>query len=177
MIANGDEIESILKKEYLINADFDKINAGSIDLHVNEDFWTLKGGETIDLSKKEKPSITKVEKDGEGLIEFKPGMCLLASTKEEFNLPSHFCSDIRLRSSIARCFINHMFASWADAGFHGSNLTLEFVNHSTNTYLIKEELSMVQLIFYHMQPVSNTYNYKTKGRYNKEKGTIGSKSI
>lgn len=178
MILNGQEIEKFVDEGHLLNSDKTLINSGSIDLRINSDIKILNEYNTVDLSEGEKPSYREydmVQNDGKFL--FKPGQKILCSTIEEFNLPDNVCTDIRLRSSVARCFIDHLFASWADAGFNGANLTLEFVNHSSNIYILKPGMRLVQLIMYRTNPVDDKYNYRHKGRYNQQKGTIGSKGI
>jgi dCTP deaminase len=177
MLLNGQEIWNKIEEGALKYADPSKVNSSSIDLALGFDFKTLKGGETIDLTKKEKPSYIDLDLNRDGKIEFKPGMFLLASTREEFNLPNNLTTECKLRSSVARIGIDHFLATWADAGFHGSNLTLEFMNHSTNTYLISPEMYMVQLIFHQHNPVDKEYGYDIKGGYNNNLGTIVSKGV
>jgi dCTP deaminase len=176
-IANGDQIEYFIDKGFIKGAKKENINAGSLDLTLNSDILTLKGNEIINLSKKEKPELLLLKRHSDGYFWITPGMFFLASTKEEFNLPDFICTSVYLRSSIARVGIDHLMAGWADAGFTGSNLTLEFINNTTNTYLIKEDNCYVQIVFHLMNSVSDRYNYKTKGRYNNKKGTVISKSI
>lgn len=178
MILNGQEIEDFVEQGHLLNADKSLINSGSIDLRISSDIKILNEYNTVDLSEGETPTYREYDMiENNGKFMFKPGQKILCSTVEEFNLPNNVCTDIRLRSSVARCFIDHLFASWADAGFHGANLTLEFINHSNNIYILKPGMRLVQLIIYSMSPVEDKFYYRFKGRYNKKLGTIGSKGL
>ena len=95
-----------------------------------------------------------------------PGEFVLAQTREVFNLPSHVAAKFLLKSSRAREGLNHLMAGFADPGFHGSVLTLEF--HNTRQYHpipLWPGMRIGQMIFHSMASVP-AEDYSVTGRYN-----------
>jgi deoxycytidine triphosphate deaminase len=176
-LANGDEIQEFLEAGFLKDVEIEKINATSIDLKLNDDFKKLAGGQIIDLTKGERPDVIQMKKEFDGKYVINPNMCFLGSTKGVYNLPNWLSTIVELRSSTGRMFINHMKAGWADPGFNNANLTLEFHNVSDNTYLIDSEQYLIQVVFQKSFPVSEKYDYRTKGNYNGVLGTVNSRGV
>lgn len=176
-LANGDEIGEYLEEGFLEGVNVKDINATSLDLKLNDDFLKLKENQLVDLVLKEKPETVKMEKHYSGKYVITPNMFFLGSTSGIYNLPNWLSTSVYLRSSAGRIGLNHMMAGWADPGFNGANLTLEFHNVSNNTYLINADCCFIQVCFHKSYPVSAKYDYRTKGRYNGKLGTINSKGV
>lgn len=107
-----------------------------------------------------------------------PGECVLASTVEEFNLPNHIATEYKLKSSMARVFLGHLLAGWADPGFHGSNLTLELKNESRyHKLLLVAGMKIGQVVCWETEEVPNEKSYATVGRYNQSQGVVAGKGV
>ncbi|MCS5737472.1 dCTP deaminase, partial [Herbiconiux daphne] len=100
-----------------------------------------------------------------------PGECFLAHSEEFFNLPNNISAQFILRSTVARCFLEHMQAGFCDAGWHGSQLTFEFKNMlNHHILLIKPGMRIGQMIFFEHEDCGED-SYAKKGNYNNQKGT------
>lgn len=107
-----------------------------------------------------------------------PGEACLASSVEVFNLPMDITAEFRLKSSQARVFLEHLHAGWADPGWHGSTLTLEFVNLAKyHPLLLRAGDKCGQVMFYRHEPVPEGRSYKVRGRYNNDKTATQSKGM
>lgn len=107
-----------------------------------------------------------------------PGEVCLAHTVEIFNLPSHLTAEYRLKSSMARVFLEHLHAGWCDPGWHGSQLTLEFVNTTQfHPLLLTAGMKCGQVCFYDHEPVPEEYSYSKRGQYNHQRGATASKGM
>ncbi|MGL5154928.1 MAG: dCTP deaminase, partial [Aeromonas veronii] len=99
-----------------------------------------------------------------------PGQAILACSMETFNLPNTISAMFKLRSSMGRCFLNHMMAGWADAGWHGAQLTMEFVNQTQyHRLLIKPGMRVGQMVFFEHEDAGED-SYSVKGNYNGQQG-------
>lgn len=97
-----------------------------------------------------------------------PGQFILAETVETFCLPEDVAAQLKLKSSRAREGINHLFAGFADPGWHGSRMTLELKNARQLWWVpIWHGMKIGQLVFYPMasQPLRS---YAETGRYNND---------
>lgn len=143
------------------------INAASIDLHLGDKFLFEAEPKTyqrlINLAKREKPVMITRRND----MPIPPGAFCLASTKEIFHLPNDISGMFILKSSMARAGLEHSQAGWADAGWHGSALTLELSNLlQHHTLRIETGMAIGQIILFRHTPVPTEFSYATKGRYN-----------
>ncbi|MGL5014486.1 MAG: dCTP deaminase [Bacteroidales bacterium] len=166
-----------------INILHDNTNSASIDVRIGNKVLMEKMYEDeqmlgidieihpqpIDIAAKKSPHFEEVEIPDEGLI-IEPGECFLASTIETFNLPDTISCRFDLRSSVGRCFLEHMQAGFADAGWHGAQLTMEFKNNSQfHRLLIKPGMRVGQMIFFEHEPAGKD-SYALKGNYNNQQG-------
>ncbi|MGL5566026.1 MAG: dCTP deaminase [Cetobacterium sp.] len=125
--------------------------------------------EPVDLEAKKTLNFVEVIIPEEGYV-IQPGQCFLASTMETFNLPDTISCRFDLRSSIGRNFLEHMQAGFADAGWHGAQLTMEFKNVTQHhRLLIKPGMRVGQMIFFEHEPAGED-SYAIKGNYNKQQG-------
>ena len=107
-----------------------------------------------------------------------PGEACLASSVEVFNLPMDITMEFRLKSSQARVFLEQLHACWADPGWHGSTLTMEFVNLARyHPLLLKAGDKCGQVMFYRHEPVPEDRSYKVRGSYNNDRGATQSKGV
>ena len=170
-----------LIEEGVIDALHENVNSGSIDIRIGNKVLIEKSNfnqpgnvitinpEPIDIDKKQSPEFIEVLIPEEGLV-IEPGQAFLASSIETFNLPNTISSMFKLRSSMGRCFLNHMMAGWADAGWHGAQLTLEFVNQTQHhRLLIKPGMRVGQMIFFEHED-AGADSYSIKGNYNLQQG-------
>ena len=186
MLLNGQEIEDFIDDGHIKNADKKCVKAGSLDLRMGSHIKMLKTSKNaINLGRGEVPEVPEFyefdayDKGANGEFAVIPGACFLASSIEEFYLPDWVCTDMCLRSTVGRSFLNHMNAGWGDAGFTGSNYTSGFYNVSPNTLILRPGMRLTQMQFYRIHPIVDRLNYSKegKGRYNNEKGTIGNKGV
>lgn len=164
----------------VINALHENVNSASIDVRIGDEIliekpnpvWTGQDrthAEPIDISAKQSPNFEKVKIPEEGIV-IEPGQCFLAHTVETFNLPNTISGQFILRSTVGRCFLEHMQAGWADAGWHGAQLTLEFCNMLRHhRLLIKPGMRIGQMVFFEHADVGED-SYAIKGNYNNQQG-------
>jgi dCTP deaminase len=100
-----------------------------------------------------------------------PGEFLLASTEQMFNLPDNICAHYFLNSSLARAGLDAALAMFADPGWHGANLTLEFKNNTRfNNLTITPGMKAGQMVFHRVKPVPAERSYRAIGTYNNLQG-------
>ena len=181
MTIAGNSLFKIIDEGYL-DALHENVNAASIDIRIGNTLLVeippeLSGSPTIiDLEAKECPLMEEITIGSGGYI-LTPGQFVLASSVETFNLPDNISGQFILRSSMARAGLNHLMAGWADAGFHGANLTFEF--HNVNQYhnlLIKPGMRVGQMIFVEHEDVGDQ-SYAKKGNYNGQQGATAAFSL
>ena len=172
-----------LIEEGVIDALHENVNSASIDVRIGNKILMERpnyrelGGQVVlgiheipvDISAKESPVFTEVEIPEEGII-IEPGQTFLAATMETFNLPNTISARFDLRSSVGRCFLEHMQAGFADAGWHGAQLTMEFKNmNQYHRLLIKPGMRVGQMIFFEHEDAGKD-SYTIKGNYNGQQG-------
>lgn len=161
------------------------VNAASIDLVLGKTIWVEKMARrdengrwpVIDMLDKNANHLEKVVMGDEGWV-VQPGGTLLAQTAEIFNLPNWLSGEYKLKSTQARNFFNHLNAGWADAGWHGSVLTLEFVNHNQyHAVRVKPGTKCGQMIFFQHDEVPEHASYAATGQYNGDKEATPGKGM
>lgn len=154
----------------------DNINGGSIDLTLAPGFifeGTPLDDGIVDLGKKETPRMIN---DRGGELMLQPGEFALASTAQVFHLPNDIAGHYMLKSSLARAGMQHLFAGWADPGWHGSSLTLELINvlrHHTLKLNAGDKVG--QMVFWRGEAVPEEASYATRGQYNNDLKATASK--
>jgi len=161
-----------LVSQGIITALPNNVNAASIDIRIGDEVLiedcSLPEG-PIDIDAKESMNFVKMKIPEDGMIIY-PGQCFLAHSVEYFNLPDNISSEFVLRSSMARNFLNHMLAGWCDAGWNGSQLTLEFKNESQfHPLLIKPNMRVGQMKFFQHESAGEN-SYAKIGNYNNQSG-------
>ncbi|QQK87955.1 putative 2'-deoxycytidine 5'-triphosphate deaminase [Salmonella phage pSal-SNUABM-01] len=171
----------------VIDALHENVNSASIDVRIGDEILIEQPAyeavfdedgayaveathqQPIDIAAKQSPAFQKVKIPEEGIV-IEPGQCFLAHTVETFNLPDTISGQFIERSTVARCFLEHMQAGWADAGWHGAQLTLEFKNmNQFHRLLIKPGMRIGQMVFFQHETVGED-SYAVKGNYNGQRG-------
>lgn len=177
MLLGYDDIVALIDSGAILNADKERVNAASLDLHLGSRFLVAK--QLDEHSLPELVSLrmppTMVEHTGQVLLP--PGGFCLAETREVFHLPDDIAAEVKLRSSAARMGLNHALAGWCDPGWHGSVLTLEFYNALPyGEILLSSDERVVQMVFFRLaKPVPKHASYRNRGRYNNDKTVTGTK--
>ena len=176
------QLKDLLDQNVIEGSKVEHINAASIDLVLGNVIYLEKpvyGGvpAIIDMLDKNANHLYRVEMGEEGHV-VPPGGTVLAQTVEVFHLPNWISGDYKLKSTQARNFFNHLNAGWADAGWNGSVLTLEFVNHNQyHSVRIKPGIKCGQMIFFEHEEVPVEASYATRGQYNGDKETTPGKGL
>ena len=165
----------------IITADPANVNAASIDLTLGDYIMVEpknpKFDSTVNLAKKENIKWERILMGPDGYI-LAPGEAILAETREVFNLPDNISGEYKLKSSQARNALDHANAGWADAGWNGSVLTLEFKNNSRyHDLIIEPGMKCGQMVFFRHEPVPEYASYANRGQYNGDKTVSASKGI
>jgi deoxycytidine triphosphate deaminase len=172
----------LVERGVIDGAKFDHVNSTSIDLVLgrtimvekkeNSEFITV-----IDMLDKGGKQFNTIEMGNEGYIVM-PGEVVLAHSVEVFNLPSHISGEYKLKSTQARNFFDHLNAGWCDAGWNGSVLTLEFVNHMQHHAVrIKPGMKCGQIVFFEHEEVPEDKSYAARGQYNGDKSVNAGKGL
>jgi len=172
----------LLEDGVLEHSDYERINAASIDLVL---------GDTIMVERLPLPGesreINMLDKHASHLVEYKmgpegflvpPKSVLLAHSVEIFNLPNDLSAEYKLKSTQARNFFGHLLAGWCDAGWNGSVLTLEFVNHlQYHSTRIKPGMKCGQIVFFNHEEVPADRSYAARGQYNGDRSVTAGKGL
>jgi len=189
-----------LVKANVITAELEDINSASIDLTLGDEIMVERrhvvdpsyvgqdtGFPVIDISQKETLRMDKITIPEDGYV-LLPGEFILATTANVFNLPDGTGIDIgtgmgysgeyKLKSSMARVGLEHLNAGWADAGWHGSHLTLELKNMSQYHGLkIRAGMKIGQFVVFEHEAIPKDRSYAARGRYNKQNGVTAGKGV
>lgn len=131
----------------------------------------------VDVSKKQPLSMRKVSCAGEGYV-ILPGESVLAHSVEEFYLPDNITAEYRLKSSMARVFLEHLHAGWCDPMWQGSVLTLELANMSRyHPIKLVAGMKIGQMCFYRHDRVPKDQSYAVRGQYNNKKTVVDSQGV
>lgn len=147
------------------------VNASSIDIRLGRRLLRESPScpvEAIDYRAREQLVMTPSPDWGKGWI-IHPGEFVLTESEEVFHLPNHLSFEYKLKSSMARIGLEHLTAGWADAGWHGSVLTLELKNMNQHHPIrIRPGDAIGQITFFAHEPVPEDKSYAARGRYNND---------
>lgn len=103
---------------------------------------------------------------------------ILAETREFFNLPDDVACEYKLKSSLARCGLQHLLAGWGDPSWYGSTMTLEFVNARRYKLMqLYPGMKIGQVVFWRGEAVPESQLYRHRGQYNNQSKAQGSKGV
>lgn len=168
MTISGPDLHKLVADGVITNVKPEQINAGSIDItcgpyYIVEPFTHVP----IGLLEKSKASPLTIADHGFVLA---PGASVLLESEQVFNLPTDpaIFAEYKLKSTMARNFVDAYNAGWCDAGWHMAKLTIELINHNKwRSVIIRPGDRIGQMIFtYGSVPVPIEQSYATKGRYN-----------
>jgi dCTP deaminase len=164
-----------------ITSNDQNINPASVEVTLGNRFyvednepWVIKANTLAtelftDLGKKQNIKLKLIVLEDDDALVFRPGMFVLAETKEVFNLPDNLVAEYVLKSSQARNGWQHLLAGYCDPGWHNSILTMEFVNESQNGYLLlRPGMKCGQMKFYEVEEVPEDKSYRVVGQYNNQ---------
>lgn len=163
-------------KEYLES----RIGPASIDLTLGNVFYRETNSRDIVNLQQESTHLSKVVVSPGNLLHpgshyiLHPGEFVLASVRENVNIPTDMEGNICLKSSIARAGLEHSYSGYIDPGYSGT-ITLEFRNNlKHHPIALTPGTPIVQLRLQYLdQPTSRSY--KESGQYNGDQSTQPSK--
>ena len=177
MILSYNELLEIVN-EGVINPLVENINGASIDIRLGSEIKLESGSSMriVDIQEKQALKMTSKIIPEDGYLLY-PGECILAHSIEIFNLPDNLSAEYVLKSSMARCFLNHMYAGFADPLWHGQ-LVLELKNESRfHIMRLHTGMKIGQIKFYKHKPVPHENSYAVHGRYNGSVGAMESEGV
>lgn len=120
MLLSYYEICELIEQGVVEGAKFDDVNAGSLDIHLGTDILyeqdTDNGLCIVDYRARQKLHMGKHVMDPENGYVLAARESVLASSAETFNLPNNVCAEYKLKSSMARIFLEHLNAGWCFVG-------------------------------------------------------------
>lgn len=154
----------------------DHVNASSIDVTLGGTILVeAPHCGVVDYGDRTGHVLERIELTEEGYV-IRPGEFILAQTVEVFNLPDTISGEYKLKSSMARCGLEHLKAGWCDAGWHGSVLTLELKNMNLHHGIrIRPGQRIGQIVFFEHEPVPAEGLYANRGRYNGDREVSAAK--
>lgn len=157
--------------------DYDLVNSASIDLTLGSTILReIDSDRVISLKNRDQLPMQKISIKGSSYI-MDPGEAILAHTQQVFNLPLDISGLYVLKSSMARIFLNHCNAGFADAGWHDSVLTLELINQTRfHRIELDEGVRIGQILLFRHKAVPKERGYGVRGRYNGDSTVSGVKS-
>ena len=170
----------LVEQGVITNVRHEQINAGSIDLTLGRTILIEEGiakkARIVDFSKRESLEFMEYDIVRYGAYVLGPGEFVLAQTEQMFYLPNNICAEYKLKSSMARVGLEHLNAGWADAGWHGSVLTLELKNMTQHhAHKLVAGMPIGQIVFFECEPVPEDRSYASRGRYNNDSTVKGIK--
>lgn len=165
------ELCELVERGVITDVDPKAINAASIDVRLGNDIVVEEYCDhrvrPVDIHKREVFPSNKLTISSH--YDMQPGEFILAHTMETFNLPNNICAEFKLKSSGARTGLENALATWCDAGWHGSTLTLELKNLLRYSALrLTPGMYIGQMLFYRVTEVPQERSYATIGRYNND---------
>jgi dCTP deaminase len=162
-----DQLVELVNQGVIKIEDYDQINAASIDLTLGSEIMVEEDSDKVISLKERNPlPMRKVNISG-GYYDMQPGEAILAHTVEKFYLPNNVSGLYVLKSSMARIFLNHCNAGFADAGWNNSVLTLELINQTRfHRIRLDDGVRIGQMLFFQHKHVPTDKSYKVRGRYN-----------
>jgi dCTP deaminase len=183
MLLSYTELRTIADQGIIKDVDVSAINAASIDVRLGEYImyeYPRGGAEkypTVDLSAREGLRMGRIKYAINEAITLEPGEFILAHTIESFDLPNDLSAQFMLKSSMARGGLEHANATWCDAGWNNSTLTMELRNVSRyHNLIIRPGMFVGQMKFYRHTPVPIEHSYAARGRYNGDATVSGIKT-
>jgi dCTP deaminase len=169
-----------LIEQGVINAPMSSVRGTSIDIHLHHEIRREQMGGSLDkvwLSCGDVIKTDLIDMNEYGPYAMQPHEFVLGGSVEVLKMPDNLTGELRLRSSVGRCALNHILSVWVDPWFQG-NLTLELKNDTRFKKLVIEPgLLIGQMLFHEHEPVPYDKGYAANGRYMGQSGVTESKGI
>ncbi len=176
MLLSYDQLIGLIQTGVLENARYPATNSSSIDILLGNKVLVEYESQYIDYRARPKMKLKEIDITADGIILY-PGQVCLAQSQEIFNLPNTISAEYKLKSSMARYFLDHLNAGWCDAGWHGSVLTLELKNTSQMSAIhLRVGDPIGQMVFWMHAPVPEDKSYAARGRYNNDTSVTAAKA-
>ena len=172
MLLSYEQLLEMVDSGVLDIGEYDQVNGASIDLTLGNKILIERRPEPgFVVSLKDRTPLTMESRDIAGsYYVMAPGEAILAQTKEVFHLPLDVSGLYVLKSSMARIFLNHCNAGFADAGWNDSVLTLELMNQTRfHPIRLDEGVRIGQMLFFQHKAVPRGQSYASRGRYNSDR--------
>ena len=141
----------------VIDSDPCNVGPSSIDLHLGPDFWTESKFRSDDFWVDPGSGIGPEMDPSAGFVILDPGAFCLAASREFLRMPTDLTAVVYLRSTAARCGLDHALAVYIDPGFSG-NVTLELQNTLfAHTIRLCEGMRLAQIVFHRHAPTDAPY--------------------
>jgi len=164
----------------VIDAPVEHINGASVDITLGETILLEKVSfrlPSVDLQSKASLQLRRYVIPSRG-FRLMPGQFALVNSSEVFNLPNDIAAEYKLKSSLARCGLQHLLAGWCDPGWNNSTLTLEIKNVTEqHVLLLKPGMKIGQMVFWRCDSVPNDKSYAARGQYNDQGEATPSKGL
>lgn len=157
MVLSHGALVNLCRNHTIVGVDEENIGPASIDLTLDDKFLIP----ALCQSKIGRPAhgIGPDMIEHNGSITLAPGQICLVSTNESVRFHSGLCAHLFTRSTVGRCFVNHMLAGWIDPGFHG-RITLEFKNDSPIPVMLCKGDRLIQMVVQDCDPSDKPYSGK-----------------
>lgn len=168
------QIKEYLDKGDLVIDPFEDwmLQPASVDVHLGAEFMIYKDSDwPIDPYKGVGPSELEML-SGEDEYPLYPGEAVLATTKQQVELPTNIKATVEGKSTLGRYFIEvHSTAGFIDPGFKGQ-VTLEIKNCNKRTFMLIPGMPIGQLSFILLTaPAQKPYGtWELGSKYQEQKG-------
>jgi dCTP deaminase len=175
MLLSYTEICELIEQGVIEGAKFEDVNSGSLDIHLGGELLLEResgdsGSDIIDYRARQKLPMERYRMHPEIGYVLDRHEAILGHTREVFHLTDSNCAEYKLKSSMARIFLEHLNAGWCDAGWGNSVLTLELINLTRfHRIHLRPDDAIGQMIFFKHTPVPEDRSYAARGRYNNDK--------
>jgi dCTP deaminase len=145
------------------------VQSASVDVHLSENLKLESPFAALldPMNPSNTPHLRDIKIHKSGYM-LRPRQIFLGVTVERFNLPNNIVGEFTMKSSIARCFLNHLHSDHMDPGFNG-HLTLEMVNmNEQHSIRLSAGMPIGQIKFYEVEPVPDHILYSNVGQYNNQ---------
>lgn len=160
-------------------ADLGQVNPASINIRLGDEIALERADGELQYELGATPELFRTRLSAwEGGFALAPKAVLLGHSIETFRIPDDVCGYYVTRSSVGRCFLDHMDSGFIDPGFCGQ-LTLELVNQLRfQQPILRSGMQIGQVVLCRLdEPVPEAVSYRTRGRYHGQLGPTFSKGV
>lgn len=172
MILSGKTIQHLVEEKIVTVEPFleKSVQPASIDLRLGNHFSVIDELSTAALTTSDESTYHEKSVADQEKITIPPQSFMLATTKENVQLPNHLTAFVEGRSSIGRLGVFIQNAGWIDPGFSGE-ITLELFNANRVPVELKAGMRVCQLVIAQVDKETEGY----QGKYLFQKGATTSR--